>query len=122
MTQIKNTLRNQFDVLYRIGKIKWEGPSFPSFYSGKRSSTPDIVFSNQKAFNLHCAAVPETSDNSILMVRISSLPIQISISERCLQRTNWQNYKKETGKITCVLLEGCDIKTIEEEEEEEEVP
>ena len=63
---------NQYNVLHTTGRIRWEGPYFPTFFKGKTATSPDKVFSNTKAyFNIYMSPGPETtSDHTILMVKI----------------------------------------------------
>ena len=97
-----NKFGKQFNILFKTGKVKWEGPMFPTFFGGKSPTTPDKIFTNNKAYyNIFAAPGPPTSsDHSILLIKISCTPIQISITERrCLKKMNWQEYKKDLEKM-----------------------
>ena len=57
------------------------GPNFNTYMSGKRTSKPDIIFSNSRAaiFNTHIEGGPLlTSDHRLITLQISTSPIQVS--------------------------------------------
>ena len=52
------------------------------------------------------------SDHSIVMVKVASGPIKITIRERkCIRKTNWESYREE--------LEGVEVEPLEGKETEE---
>lgn len=96
------------------GKICHIGPQFPTFLGTHNITSPDKVFSNNKAFlNYHLSPGPLTpSDHIPIIMKISVNHIQVPIRKRLnMKKANWEKFREE--------LENTEVPNLQEEPIEE---
>ena len=93
-----NTAGRNLTSLIDRNIAKHLGPSFPTRVTGRSSTTPDILISNNRGYhNIHLKAGPHsTSDHTPIVATISANPIMIPINPRKqYHKANWDLYTQE---------------------------
>lgn len=104
--------------IMNTGKLIHLGPYFPTFIGARTQSTPDRVFTNNKAFlNYYLQEGPLTgSDHLPVIMTLSTSPIQIPVRSRfIMHKANWDSYREELQNYIIPHLQGCNTETIENE-------
>ena len=82
------------------------GPNFPTFYSYKSATTPDIILANNKTFhNLEITPGPVTpSDHIPILIKITSKAVKIPTATGLnTNKTNWEKYKEEINNKLYII-------------------
>lgn len=109
-----NNVGKSLYTIMNLGKIIHLGPNFKTFIGHSNMTTPDRVFSNNKAaLNYHLEQGPlTTSDHIPIIMTLSTSPIQIPIREKYqINKANWEGFRKDIEDLNKPIL---DNKTIEE--------
>lgn len=113
-----NTVGNSLQTIINSGKLIHIGPNFKTFIGNQRLTTPDRVFSNNKAaLNYHLQQGPvTTSDHIPIIMKLSTSPIQIQIKERySMKKANWLGYKTDLEDMRAPDLNNKNIEEIDKE-------
>ncbi|KAG0417979.1 RNA-directed DNA polymerase from mobile element jockey, partial [Dictyocoela roeselum] len=95
--QNNNVMGQQLQTLIDRNHATHIGPYFPTFFTHRSKTTPDIILCNNKTIHNHYAEPgPATpSDHTPVILTINSNPIQTKIKERKnFKRADWENYKQ----------------------------
>lgn len=109
-----NNVGTSIYTIMNKGKIIHLGPNFKTFIGHGSMTTPDRVFSNNKAaLNYRLQQGPLTaSDHVPIIMTLSTSPIQIQVSERLqINKANWEGFRTE---IEDMSKPNLDHKTLED--------
>lgn len=113
-----NNVGNSLYNLMNYGKLINLGPNFKTFIGHSSMTTPDRVFSNNKAsLNYYLRQGPLTSSDHIPMIMtLSTSPIQIPTKERYLiHKANWETFKLDMNKVKEIKLDNKQLEDIDKE-------
>lgn len=113
-----NNVGNALCNIINTGKLIHIGPHFGTFIGRRQTSTPDIIFTNNKAFhNYYIKRGPLTgSDHLPIIMQISTSPIQIKTRNRLnMAKADWDKYTNILRPLPLIDLQGEIIEQIDEE-------
>lgn len=113
-----NNVGNSLYNFMNYGKLINLGPNFKTFIGHGNMTTPDRVFSNNKAcLNYYLKQGPlTTSDHIPMILTLSTSPIQIPTKERYLMhKANWESFKSEVNKMQEFNLNNKNLEDIDSE-------
>lgn len=91
-----NIKGRQINTLIQNRLIQHIGPEFPTFYTQRRGTTPDIILTNHRTYhNTYITPGPlTTSDHVPVILTISITPILIPVTPRPnYRKANWKRFK-----------------------------
>lgn len=91
-----NGAGRNLDMLIDRNIVDRIGPTFPTFYTGRSATKPDIVLVNRKfTFNYFIEPGPITpSDHVAMTITISTSPIQVPVTKRkAYGKADWDLYR-----------------------------
>ncbi len=91
-----NTKGRQLNTLIQNRLIQHIGPEFPTYYTHRRGTTPDIILTNHRTYhNTHTISGPlTTSDHIPIIFTISTATILIPSPTRPnYSKANWETFK-----------------------------
>lgn len=112
-----NQIGNALNNIIQTGKLIHHGPDFGTFLTHQNTTTPDKIFTNNKAFlNTYARPGPLTgSDHLPIIYTISTSPIQIEIPERLKMCTaDWISYRTDLEEHEIPQLENKTLEDIDD--------
>ena len=97
-----NRIGTSIHKLISQNKLQHLGPFFPTYMTHRSTTSPDMVFANNKHFhNIHLTPGPLTSSDHIpIIAKITANPIQIPIKpRRQFRKANWPAFKQDLENI-----------------------
>lgn len=112
-----NTKGRQLNTLLQNRLIQHIGPEFPTFYTQRRGTTPDIMLTNYRTYhNTNITPGPlTTSDHIPIILTISTTPILIPVNPRPnYKKANWEKFEATvTNSLSNDNLNNSIIETID---------
>ena len=106
----------QLNTIMNARNLSFLGPSFPTFHSGGRQGTPDIVLGNRELQLFHSLITPGRpvgSDHIPIICKLSLSPIKIIIPKKPnFHKLNIQQYKNNLEADQFHNLEGLPVYNI----------
>ena len=97
-----NVKGRQVNSLIQNGLIQHIGPDFPTYYTCRRGTTPDIILTNHRTYHNHniTPGPLTTSDHIPIILTISTTPILIPTTPRPnFRRADWKKFKNQVTDI-----------------------
>ena len=112
-----NTKGRQINTLVQNRLIQHIGPDFPTFYTHRRGTTPDIVLTNYRTYhNTNFEPGPlTTSDHIPIIFTISTTPILIPVHPRPnYRKADWEKFEATvTDSIANNNLDNATLEDID---------
>lgn len=111
-----NAMGHQLQTLIDRNHAIHIGPYFPTFYTHRSKTTPDIILCNNKTIHNHYAEPgPATpSDHTPVLFTINSSPIQIKIkSRKNFKKANWESYTQSLSTVETYDISNANSETID---------
>lgn len=113
-----NNVGKSLDTLIRAGRLKYLGPDFYTYLGHRTTSTPEKIFTNNKAFlNYYIQPGPiTTSDHIPIIFTVSTSPIQIETKRRfTMSKANWEGFKQDLIQHQIPNLDLSQLEDIDRE-------
>lgn len=112
-----NNKGRQINTLIQNRLIQHVGPDFPTYYTHRRGTTPDIILTNHRTYhNTHAVEGPlTTSDHIPIIYTIATAPIPIPAPPRPnYNKANWETFKRHvTNTLHTNTLHEETLETID---------